>query len=420
MNKTGAFRFRATKIGDDTTLSQIIALMEEASASKAPISKLADKVAGIFVPVVISIAILATVVWLLLGQTFSFRFVHRHRGTGHLLPLRAWPGYSCSHHGRYWQGRGKRHPDQICRSAGNGPYGQHCRSGQNRHDYGRSSKKLPGFYPASGVTEEKLLQIAASLESLSEHPLAQAIVSLAKQRDLSLLDPCDFQALSGLGLSASLEGIPYFAGNERLMEERGAHLMNCAPPLPSWRRKAKRRCILHRTKRCWGLFRYRMWQPTSAQAIEEMKQLGLEGVMFTGDNQKTADAIGRQLGVLRLSRRCCPRIKSKNPPAAGERQKSRHGRRRHQRCACSGPCRRRHRHRRRNRHRVGGSGYRTDENDLLDAVTAIHLEPCGDPQRKRKPVLGLFYTIALAFPSRLAFSIPCGDGSWILCSPLQP
>lgn len=309
MNKTGAFRFRATKIGDDTTLSQIIALMEEASASKAPISKLADKVAGIFVPVVISIAILATVVWLLLGQTFSFAL-----SIGIAVLVISCPcALGLATPVAIMVGTGKGAENGILIKSAEALETAHTVNTVVLDKTGTITEghpKVTGLYPASGVTEEKLLQIAASLESLSEHPLAQAIVSLAKQRDLSLLDPCDFQALSGLGLSASLEGIPYFAGNERLMEERGVHLDELRTTAAGLAQEGKTPLYFAQDQTLLGIISVSdVAKPTSAQAIEEMKQLGLEVVMLTGDNQKTADAIGRQLGVSQVIAQVLPQDK---------------------------------------------------------------------------------------------------------------
>ena len=309
MNKTGAFRFRATKIGDDTTLSQIIALMEEASASKAPISKLADKVAGIFVPVVISIAILATVVWLLLGQTFSFAL-----SIGIAVLVISCPcALGLATPVAIMVGTGKGAENGILIKSAEALETAHTVNTVVLDKTGTITEghpKVTGLYSASGVTEEKLLQIAASLESLSEHPLAQAIVSLAKQRDLSLLDPCDFQALSGLGLSASLEGIPYFAGNERLMEERGVHLDELRTTAAELAQEGKTPLYFAQDQTLLGIISVSdVAKPTSAQAIEEMKQLGLEVVMLTGDNQKTADAIGRQLGVSQVIAQVLPQDK---------------------------------------------------------------------------------------------------------------
>ena len=309
INKTGAFRFRATKIGDDTTLSQIIALMEEASASKAPISKLADKVAGIFVPVVISIAILATVIWLLLGQTFSFAL-----SIGIAVLVISCPcALGLATPVAIMVGTGKGAENGILIKSAEALETAHTVNTVVLDKTGTITEghpKVTGLYPSSGVTEEKLLQIAASLESLSEHPLAQAIVSLSKQRGLSLFDPSNFQALSGLGLSASLEGTSCLAGNERLMEEQGIHLDELRTTAAELAQDGKTPLYFAQSQTLLGIISVSdVAKPTSAQAIAEMKQLGLEVVMLTGDNQRTADAIGRQLGVSQVIAQVLPQDK---------------------------------------------------------------------------------------------------------------
>lgn len=309
INKTGAFRFRATKIGDDTTLSQIIALMEEASASKAPISKLADKVAGIFVPVVISIAILATVIWLLLGQTFSFAL-----SIGIAVLVISCPcALGLATPVAIMVGTGKGAENGILIKSAEALETAHTVNTVVLDKTGTITEghpKVTGLYPSSGVTEEKLLQIAASLESLSEHPLAQAIVSLSKQRGLSLFDPSNFQALSGLGLSASLEGTPCLAGNERLMEEQGIHLDELRTTAAELAQDGKTPLYFAQSQTLLGIISVSdVAKPTSSQAIAEMKQLGLEVVMLTGDNQRTADAIGRQLGVSQVIAQVLPQDK---------------------------------------------------------------------------------------------------------------
>lgn len=309
INKTGAFRFRATKIGDDTTLSQIIALMEEASASKAPISKLADKVAGIFVPVVISIAILATVIWLLLGQTFSFAL-----SIGIAVLVISCPcALGLATPVAIMVGTGKGAENGILIKSAEALETAHTVNTVVLDKTGTITEghpKVTGLYPSSGVTEEKLLQIAASLESLSEHPLAQAIVSFSKQRGLSLFDPSNFQALSGLGLSASLEGTSCLAGNERLMEEQGVHLDELRTTAAELAQDGKTPLYFAQSQTLLGIISVSdVAKPTSAQAIAEMKQLGLEVVMLTGDNQRTADAIGRQLGVSQVIAQVLPQDK---------------------------------------------------------------------------------------------------------------
>jgi Cu+-exporting ATPase len=307
INKSGAFRFRATKIGDDTTLSQIIALMEEASASKAPISKLADKVAGVFVPVVMGIAVLAAAVWLLLGQSFSFSIgiavlvISCPCALGLATPV------------AIMVGTGKGAENGILIKSAEALETAHTVNTVVLDKTGTVTEgrpRLTGIYPAAGIDETRLLQIAASLETLSEHPLAQAIVSSAKDRGIALLSSSGFQALSGLGLSALLEGESYLAGNERLMGQNDVSLKGMDAVASHLAEEGKTPLYFAKGQTLLGIIAVAdVAKPTSAQAIDEMKQLGLEVVMLTGDNQRTADAIGRQLGVSQVIAQVLPQDK---------------------------------------------------------------------------------------------------------------
>jgi len=309
INKSGAFRFRATKIGDDTTLSQIIALMEEASASKAPISKLADKVAGVFVPVVMGIAVLAAAVWLLLGQSFSFGL-----SIGIAVLVISCPcALGLATPVAIMVGTGKGAENGILIKSAEALETAHTVNTVVLDKTGTVTEgrpRLTGIYPAAGIDETRLLQIAASLETLSEHPLAQAIVSSAKDRGIALLSSSGFQALSGLGLSALLEGESYLAGNERLMGQNDVSLKGMDAVASHLAEEGKTPLYFAKGQTLLGIIAVAdVAKPTSAQAIDEMKQLGLEVVMLTGDNQRTADAIGRQLGVSQVIAQVLPQDK---------------------------------------------------------------------------------------------------------------
>ena len=309
INKSGAFQFRATKVGSDTTLAQIISLMEEASASKAPISKLADRVAGIFVPVVISIAVLATVIWLLVGEPFSFALsigiavlvISCPCALGLATPVAIMVG----------TGKGAENGILIkSAEALETAHKVHTIVLDKTGTITQGHPEVTGFYPASGVTQTQLLQIAASLESLSEHPLAEAIVQEAKNQGLPLLPVSDFQALSGLGLSASLDGALYLAGNERLMREHQVSLDAMQQTAVQLAKVGNTPLFFAKEQMLLGILSVAdVAKPTSAQAIAEMKQLGLEVIMLTGDNQLAADAIGRQLGVSSVIAQVLPQEK---------------------------------------------------------------------------------------------------------------
>ncbi len=309
INKTGAFQFRATKIGDDTTLSQIIALMEEASASKAPISKLADKVAGVFVPVVMGIAVLAAAVWLLLGESFSFAL-----SIGIAVLVISCPcALGLATPVAIMVGTGKGAENGILIKSAEALETAHTVSTVVLDKTGTITEgqpRLTGIYPSAGIDETRLLQIAASLETLSEHPLAQAIVSSAKDRGITLLPSSGFQALSGLGLSALLEGESFLAGNERLMGQNGVSLKGLDVVAGQLAEEGKTPLYFAKGQTLLGIIAVAdVAKPTSAQAIDEMKRLGLKVVMLTGDNQRTADAIGRQLGVSQVIAQVLPQDK---------------------------------------------------------------------------------------------------------------
>ncbi len=309
INKTGAFQFRATKIGDDTTLSQIIALMEEASASKAPISKLADKVAGVFVPVVMGIAVLAAAVWLLLGESFSFAL-----SIGIAVLVISCPcALGLATPVAIMVGTGKGAENGILIKSAEALETAHTVSTVVLDKTGTITEgqpRLTGIYPSAGIDETRLLQIAASLETLSEHPLAQAIVSSAKDRGITILPSSGFQALSGLGLSALLEGESFLAGNERLMGQNGVSLKGLDVVAGQLAEEGKTPLYFAKGQTLLGIIAVAdVAKPTSAQAIDEMKRLGLKVVMLTGDNQRTADAIGRQLGVSQVIAQVLPQDK---------------------------------------------------------------------------------------------------------------
>ena len=309
INKSGAFFLRATKVGDDTTLSQIIALMEEASASKAPISKLADKVAGVFVPSVITIAVITTIVWLLVGSTFSFAL-----SCGIAVLVISCPcALGLATPVAIMVGTGKGAENGILIKSAEALETAHTVNTVVLDKTGTVTEghpKVIDLCPISGVDKKHLLQIAASLEGMSEHPLGQAIVQHARENGLESLSVSDFTALSGLGLSAVLAGKTCYAGNARLMEEKGVDVSSLAQTAEDLARDGKTPLYFAVGKELLGVIAVAdVPKATSAQAIEEMRQLGLEVVMLTGDNQRTADAIGAQLGVSQVIAQVLPQDK---------------------------------------------------------------------------------------------------------------
>ena len=297
MNREGYLKCRATRVGEDTTLSQIIRMVSDAAATKAPIAKVADKVSGVFVPVVMGIALVTTVVWLLLGREFGFALA---RGISVLV-------ISCP------CALGLATPVAIMVGNGLGAKnGVLFKTAAALEETGRvdvvaldktgtitaGTPRVTDLIPAEGVSEEELLRCAAALEARSEHPLARAVMSCAEERKLEPAPVEDFKALPGNGLIAALNGKSLVGGNRKLMESRlplDAETTRKAEALAG---EGKTPLFFASDGKLLGLIAVAdTIKADSAQAIRELKAQGLTVVMLTGDNKKTAQAIGRQAGV---------------------------------------------------------------------------------------------------------------------------
>lgn len=301
LNKAGSFKFQATRIGDDTTLAQIIRLVEEAGASKAPIAKLADKISAVFVPVVIAIALVSFVIWLLLGYPFEFALT-----TAVAVLVISCP---CA--------LGLATPVAIMVGTGQGAlHGILIKSAEaleTAHSVDTvvldktgtitaGTPQVTDVIPAPGLTPEELLQIGASLEKPSEHPLAEAIVAEANRAGLELAPVEEFLAVPGRGIQARLGGQTYLAGNLAFMQEQGVNLGEFEAKADELAEQGKTPMYFADTRRILGLIAAAdLVKPSSPGAIAELQQLGVDVVMLTGDNRRTAEAIRKELG-LRLVR----------------------------------------------------------------------------------------------------------------------
>ncbi len=297
VNKSGYFKMEATRVGNDTTLSQIITLVEEAGASKAPIAKLADKVSGVFVPVVICIAVLAAIVWLVLGQPFAFAL-----SIGIAVLVISCP---CA--------LGLATPTAIMVGTGKGAeYGVLIKSAESleiAHQVnavvldktGTLTEGKPvvtDVLPASGVLRNPFLRAAASLESLSEHPLAEAIVHYAKGMEIEPDAAQNLRATAGQGIEADVSGKKIFGGNLKMMQERGIDLGGFAEKAETLAAEGKTPLFFAEENKLLGVLALAdTLKPTSKAAVDAFHRMGVEVVMLTGDNKRTADAIAGKLGI---------------------------------------------------------------------------------------------------------------------------
>ena len=311
INKTGYFKMQATKVGDDTTLAQIVRLVDEATSSKAPIAKLADKVAGVFVPTVIGIALVAAAVWLVLGYGVEFAL-----SIGISVLVISCP---CA--------LGLATPTAIMvgtgKGATNGILIKSAEALETAHNIdtvvldktGTITQGKPvvtDILCEAGADRLGLLKIAASLEKLSEHPLADAITAEAGKAKLPLSPVEDFQQIPGQGIVGRVDGEMCLAGNRRMMDAHnitGGELLRSGETLAA---EGKTPLFFARAGKLMGVIAVAdVVKPTSAQAIQELSGFGIEVVMLTGDNAKTAQAIQRQVGVDRVVAEVFPQDKEK-------------------------------------------------------------------------------------------------------------
>ena len=297
VNQSGFIRCQATRVGQDTTLSQIIKMVSDAAATKAPIAKIADKVSGVFVPVVISIAIVTTIVWLIAGQTFGYALA---RGISVLV-------ISCP------CALGLATPVAIMVGNGLGAKnGILFKTAVSLEETGKiqivaldktgtitvGEPKVTDIYPVGGMDETALLRTVGSLEAKSEHPLAKAIINEAKSRGIATAQVSDFHALPGNGLTAVLNGKTVLGGSMKYISEKlnvPDDLKNKAEMLAS---QGKTPLLFGENGQLIGMIAVAdVIKEDSPRAVRELQNMGIRVVMLTGDNERTAKAIGEQAGV---------------------------------------------------------------------------------------------------------------------------
>ena len=296
INKAGFIKFRATRVGDDTTLSQIIRLVEEASASKAPIAKMADKIAGIFVPVVITIAIVAAAVWMLLGAGFEFAL-----SIGISVLVISCPcALGLATPVAIMVGTGKGAELGILIKSGEALETAHSIDTVVLDKTGTITEGKPVVTDilSFGKTREELLHIAVSLEKPSEHPLAEAIVRYAVENGSEIAEVTEFKTLPGKGVCAFLEGREYYAGNGALMTEKKIPTEKIQSELYRLANDGKTPLIFSDGKEIIGVIAVAdVAKKTSKAAIEKFQKMGIRVIMLTGDNEVTAKAVQRQLNI---------------------------------------------------------------------------------------------------------------------------
>lgn len=309
INQSGYFRMRADKVGDETALSQIIKLVDEATSSKAPIAKLADKVAGIFVPIVIGIALLAMVVWLICGATFEFAMTIAVS----VLVVSCPCALGLATPTAIMVGTGRGTSNGILIKSAEALETAHSVNVVVMDKTGTITQGKPvvtDLVCHSGVTEDYLLQIAASLEKLSEHPLARAIVAEAEKRNTQFLPVEQFEQIPGQGIKGSIQGLACLAGNQKLLNAEGIHDEALEQLQDRMADQGKTPLFFAAAGKLIGMVAVAdVVKPTSKQAIADLQTMGIEVVMLTGDHKKTAEAIRKQVGVDRVVAEVLPQDK---------------------------------------------------------------------------------------------------------------
>ncbi|MEV9642301.1 heavy metal translocating P-type ATPase [Aliarcobacter butzleri] len=311
INKSGSFKFEVTKLGEDTVLSQIIKLIEEASSSKAPISKLADRISAIFVPTVIVISILATVTWLFLGYSFEFAL-----SIGIAILVISCP---CA--------LGLATPTAIMvgtgKGAQNGILIKSAESLEIAHTINtvvidktgtitEGKTQVTDIFTSEKITQDKLLQLCATIEKNSEHPLADAILKKAQEKAIELLNATDFEALNGLGIKAKVEDRVFYIGNKKLLDSKNISLDLFYEKSEKLANEGKTPIFIADESEVLGLIAISdVVKPTSKDAILEFEKMGLEVIMLTGDNYKTANAIAKQININNVIAEVLPQDKEK-------------------------------------------------------------------------------------------------------------
>ena len=312
INRNGSLQIKATNVGKDTALAQIVKVVEEAQGSKAEIQRLADRISGVFVPVVVLIAIATFFIWFFIVTPGDFRSA--------LIPTISILVIACP------CALGLATPTSIMAGSGRAAEmgllfkgGEHLENTRSIDTVvldktGTVTKGQPALTDISvtaGFTEDEVLQLVATAENQSEHPLAQAIVKGAKEKGLSLLEVADFEALPGYGIQANVSGKAVLVGTRRLMNERNIEILDSEVAMEKLESDGKTAMLIAVDNKLAGVVAVAdTVKETSKEAIARMRELGLDVIMLTGDNQRTAEAIASQVGLSHVIAEVLPAQKS--------------------------------------------------------------------------------------------------------------
>ena len=311
INKNGFIKFRAEKVGKDTTISQIIKLVDEASASKAPIAKLADKIAGIFVPVVMVIALIATIGWLWAGAGFEFAL-----SIGISILVISCPcALGLATPVAIMVGTGKGAENGILIKSGEALEIAHSIDTVVLDKTGTITEGKPQVTDVMpiGIGKEELVSIAAGMEKGSEHPLADAILEYAKNKTIIPQSMQNFQAIFGKGIKANKDNVVYLAGNAAMLEEQGIDTSNIKQTMDGLAEEGKTPLIFAKGQELLGIIAVAdVEKATSKEAIQLFKDMHIKVVMLTGDNKKTAEALRKRLNIEEVIAEVLPEDKERH------------------------------------------------------------------------------------------------------------
>ncbi|OJG97898.1 heavy metal translocating P-type ATPase [Enterococcus termitis] len=311
INKNGSFRFKATKVGKDTALSQIIKLVEDAQGSKAPIAKMADKISGVFVPIVMVLSVLAGLAWYFLGQE---SWVFALTITISVLVIACPCALGLATPTAIMVGTGKGAENGVLIKSGDALETTHKIQTIVFDKTGTITEgkpKVTDIVTADNISQDELLRLAASAEKGSEHPLGEAIVNGAEEKNLAFAATEAFTAIPGHGIEVTIEGSRLLLGNQKLMDDRSISLGNLGATSDLLAEQGKTPMYIAKDGGIAGIIAVAdTIKPNSIPAIKKLHQMGIEVAMITGDNKRTAQAIAKQVGIDRVLSEVLPEDKA--------------------------------------------------------------------------------------------------------------